>query len=100
MDELQIADEAINLLDQTLRDVRGHISQGPYKGDLFRIFANAYNTDLDLTADRLTRIMIERWPERAFDEKARQEALERLHSYWSEWTYAWDNAYRKKIRSP
>ena len=89
MDEYQIADEAIEYLDLHLRGVHGGMSQEPYKGELFRIFEKAYNADLDLKADRLTDIMMDRWPESDFNKKARQKALERLHTYWSEWTYAW-----------
>jgi hypothetical protein len=89
----------IQFLDQHYEGkLRGSMHQEPYKGDLFKLFVEAYNngyihdSSQPLTAGALPDTIVPKWF--TSDEKAnakRTELLTTLSSFWSEWQYAWDH---------
>jgi hypothetical protein len=88
----EIVDGVGGFIRQHKDGLRGSIHQEPYKGDLFRFFADAFNQGLIsgpsqpgyLSADALADTLGERVPE-IVGSKPFQE----LHAMWGEWTYAW-----------
>ena len=95
-------EEIINRLIDKLRahaaGKLGHMQQEPYKGDLFRIFASAYNSGFMeksagsqyLSADSLRDLLVARAPD-IIDNKVVYDFFD----LWSEWRYAWDHANQK-----
>jgi hypothetical protein len=89
----EIVDPVIELLRQHNENLRGTIHQEPYKGDFFRLFADAFNSGMMsryhdcLYADALRDAINERAPD-MLDTKTWHE----LYSMWSAWTYAWQHA--------
>ena len=86
-------------LEQHRQGTRGHITQDPYKEDIFKLFREAYEggyfnigSNPRLTGDAIRDILNERWIKslEMQDRMAAADILERLLSMWSEWKYAWD----------
>jgi hypothetical protein len=92
MDRNEIVDTLGELLRQHKDGLRGSIHQEPYRGDLFKLFAEAFNQGLIttpsqpgyLSADALSDTLSERVPEILDSQPFRD-----LHTMWGEWTYAW-----------
>ena len=91
--------QIIEFLDGQLKDIRGHIAQEPYKGDVFKLFKDAYHNGYfdessrpGLRGDALRDIIVARWftHDDAEDEK-RWELMNQFSARWDEWRYAWDN---------
>ncbi len=94
--------EVVELLEQHRRGSRGSMHQEPYKGDIFKVFARAYNGGLlvdeerrHLRGDALYQAIIERRPV-ADDDTKKQQLLEQLDTMWREWTYAWERCDRQE----
>ena len=91
----EVLEAIIDYLRMHRRGSVGYLGQEPYKGDLFKLFAKAYNaglTELDtapprelLTGDALGSVIMERAPE--FAEGG--EEVYFLTQKWDEWRYAW-----------
>ena len=89
-------DQIEELLRQHKDGLRGSLHQEPYKGDLFRLFAAAFNGGLIdsanqsdyLSADALTDTLATRAP-KLLD----QESWHNLRRFWSDWTYAWQQVH-------
>jgi hypothetical protein len=92
MNHNQIVNEIARLLREHIEGARGTIHQEPYKGDIFRLFAAAFNAGLIespgrseyLSADALADILATQAPE-----TVESESFHSLHTFWHEWTYAW-----------
>ena len=82
------------LLRQSRDGTRGSIDREPNKGDLFRLFAAAFNSGFidapgqsdNLYADTLTNTLANRAPD-----LADHLAWHTLYNLWSAWIYAWQN---------
>jgi len=93
-------EEVLNQIEELLRQsrdgARGSVDHEPNKGDLFRLFAAAFNSGLidppgqpdNLHADELVNTLASRAPE-----LTDHVALHTLYSLWSAWTYAWQQAH-------
>jgi len=97
----QIIEEVVWLLDRQLGSGIGSIHQEPYKGDVFKLFAEAYNQgfieDESLVADALQNIVIARWfSHNENEDKNRTYFLDKLHTCWHEWQYAWNHCDKKR----
>lgn len=83
-----IVNDMVDLLRQHHTGQRGSIYQEPYKGDLFRLFADVFNEGPgqigSLTADAVIATICERAPELAGSKE-----LSSFYSMWREWLYAW-----------
>ena len=73
----------------------GYMGQEPYRGDLFKLFSEAYrkgymNRDANpyLSADGLRGFIIARWDNGT--QEQRDKLIDRLCTMWQEWRYAWD----------
>lgn len=90
MDREEIIQGVVNFL-RLYKDV-GTIHQEPYRENVFRLFAAAFNGGLIaspahpgyLSADALANIIAERAPEVVNSKNCHD-----LHTFWEEWTYAW-----------
>ncbi len=82
------------LLRQSRDGTRGSIDREPNKGDLFCLFAAAFNSGFidstgqsdNLDADTLTSTLTNRAPE-----LTDQVAWHTLYNLWAAWTYAWQH---------
>jgi len=92
----EVLDKIERLLRLSKDGTRGSIDHEPNKGDLFRLFAAAFNSGLidssgqsgNLQADTLANTLANRAPE-----LTDQVAWQTLYSFWSAWTYAWQQAH-------
>lgn len=95
----EVLDQIEELLRQHKDGTRGAIDREPNKSDLFRLFAAAFNGGLtdapdqsgNLHADALVNTLTSRAPE-----LTDQVAWHTLYSFWSAWTYAWQQAHLLK----
>ena len=96
MNAEEIIAEVIAFLNSSLpgRGV-GNMGQEPYRGDLFKLFGEAYNNGYMnrdarpyLSADGLRDIIVARWQDGT--QEQRDELIDRLCTMWQEWRYAWD----------
>ena len=95
-------DEITNQLIDKLRghaaNKLGHMQQEPYKEDLFRLFAAAYNGGFMersaeshyLSTDSLRELLVVRAPD-IINNKSVYDLLD----MWTEWRYAWDKSHLK-----
>ncbi len=98
----EIIKEVIWFLDRQLGGGIGSIHQEPYKGDVFKLFAQAYNQgfvrDGTLVADALQETVKEQWfTHDENEDKNRMYFLGRLHTCWHDWQYAWNHSDMKKL---
>src|SRR5207245_11504109 len=73
------------------------IGRDPYKGDIFKLFADAYRSGYfddssrpGLGADALCDILQVRWLANREHEEKRKHLLDQLLPMWREWQYGWD----------
>jgi hypothetical protein len=97
----QILKKVIAYLNHQLRGGLGSIHQEPYRMDLFKLFAEAYNQGLitngALVADRVRTSVMEQWfTHNEEKDKERLYYLDKVHEAWDEWQYAWQHADMKK----
>jgi hypothetical protein len=90
----QILAEVVAFLESQRRGGIGSLYEEPYRMDLFKLFAEAYNQGLItngfLVADRLYDSVKERWlTHEAEEDKKRLSYLEKVHMAWYDWQYAW-----------
>ncbi|HEU0048476.1 MAG: hypothetical protein E6J54_04305 [Deltaproteobacteria bacterium] len=97
MTQNEIIDTLVEYLDQHLKEIRGHIGRDPYKGDIFKLFADAYRSGYfddssrpGLGADALCDILQVRWLANREHEEKRKHLLDQLLPMWREWQYGWD----------
>jgi hypothetical protein len=91
-------EEVLRQIEELLRQhkdgTRGSLDREPNKGDLFRLFAAAFNGGLidspsqsgNLRADVLVDTLTSRAPE-----LTDHVSWHTLYSFWSAWTYAWQH---------
>jgi hypothetical protein len=92
MDRENIVEQVIDLLRQHVNGQRGSILEEPYKGDLFELFATAFNAGLIensgelscLGAAALADVIESRVPD-----LMEHETWPTMLVFWREWTYAW-----------
>ena len=95
----EIVDQIGELIRQHKEGLRGSIHQEPYKGDLFRLFAEAFNAGLiirssqHLLADALADVLSERYP-KIVDSQPFQD----LRTMWRDWAYACRHVDQLKLR--
>lgn len=88
----ELLDRVEELLRQHKDGLRGSIHREPNKGELFRLFASAFNSGLidapersdNLCADVLIDTLAGRAPE-----LKEQGPWNDVYRLWSAWTYAW-----------
>ena len=96
----QIIAEIIEFLNSRLPPAQGgaggNMGQPPYRGDLFKLFSEAYRygymdhgSQPYLSADGLREILRARWHNGT--EEQREGLIDKLCTMWEEWRYAWDN---------
>jgi len=67
----------------------GDINQDPYKSDIFRLFASAFDQNLDIArADALCDGLADRFPINYEQTKLKNEHLVLIAGWWREWRYA------------
>jgi hypothetical protein len=103
------AGESMNREDLILKIIKylrswknANIDQEPYKGDLFKIFADAFNDGMltckdDLNVDRLTRLILD-FGEDVVDVSHPYTNWNKFRESWDEWTYAWIHASKRGLR--
>ena len=99
----------VEMLIEQAEMVTKPLEVDPYRGELFALFAQAWesgllqeNADPDLTSDTLCRLLAERWglgdatrESVAAQQKLSERDLQRMRTLWSvmrmwmEWEYAW-----------
>lgn len=91
----QIVGHLVEYIDQHEQHARGTHHQEPYKGNLFALFAVAYNSGYmeltshpRLTADGLKGAL----PGHIALES---NLLQDIFCFWQEWTYAWDRLVQR-----
>jgi hypothetical protein len=94
MTQDDIVSEIIALLRDHKEGFRGSMHQEPYTHDFFRVFAIAYNARFmsdrgpgNLRADALNDLIVAREPDLVDG-----EPWNTLRTFWSDWTYAWDQS--------
>lgn len=94
MNREEILNKIEKLLHQHNDGIRGSVHQEPYKGDLFKLFAAAFNGGLIdstsnpdyLSTDALRVALASRSPE-----LLNHDSWHNFYKFWSDWTYAWQH---------
>ena len=96
MDREEIVSDIMRKLEFHITST-AHMSQEPYRRDMFSVFKEAYKNGLcddsnpdQLTGDVLTRLAVDRLGE-SVENPRFDDQVERFSISWNEWKYAFDN---------
>src|SRR5947209_20069415 len=102
MTQNEIIDTLVEYLDQHLKEIRGHIGRDSYKGEILKLFADAYRSGYfddssrpGLGADALCDILQVRWLANHEHADTRKHLLDELLRMWREGQYGREK-YRKR----
>ena len=98
----EILQKIMEYLDLQVDGMMGKISQDPYRGEFFELFAEAYNQGLiankALRANVLKDIFQNRWYEDSDDRNIdRIDFVEDFLMYWHAWEYAWEQHGKRHV---